>query len=73
MSTTDILEESIVAAVMDDVNKFCAVTLDTVKSETKLDTTLTMLMSQLRSGFPKSQKDMPPEIRYTGHFKKICH
>lgn len=69
MHHDDILEESIVASIFEDVNRFFAVTLDLVRSESKNDTEISLLTQAINEGFPKSKGDMPPEMASYWDFK----
>ena len=66
---TDVLEDDIIAAVMVDVNKFCAVTIDMVQSATKTDASLSFLISLVLSGFPSNQTSIPASCKMYWPFR----
>ena len=69
MHHDDILEESLVASIFDDMDKFFAVTLDRVKSESKSDNEIRLLTHAIKEGFPKSKSDIPNEIASYWEFR----
>ena len=58
-SNDDQLEESMVAAVINDAEKFFAVTWERVKMQSKRDQTTTLLTNAIHNGFPTYKRDMP--------------
>ena len=56
---TDCSEEQIVAGIIDDVDRFFAVTLDVVQGETQSDNALKTILTYVSNGFPTSAQEMP--------------
>ena len=62
MHEGDIEEESMIASISDEVDKFFAVTWERVKSESRNDQEMALLTRMINDGFPSSKKEMPPQI-----------
>ena len=52
-------EKQMVAGIIDDVDRFFAVTIEVVREETMNDTVLRALLGYVANGFPASAHDMP--------------
>ena len=59
MGEEDLLEESYVTAIADDVDRFVAVTWERVREESLVDPEITALVQIIRKGFPATKKEMP--------------
>lgn len=59
----DIEEDAIIAGVIDDVNKFFAVTWERVRSESLKDQEIGQLIDLIQHGFPNEKSKIPNVIR----------
>ena len=55
-------EESIIAGIFSELDKFFAVTWERVRSESKDDKDVTLLIRLINEGFPKTKSEMPKEL-----------
>ena len=69
MHQNDIEEESLVAGIFDDLEKFFAVTLKRVKAESIGDKEIMLLTYAIKNGFPKSKSEMASEIASYWEFR----
>jgi hypothetical protein len=69
MHCGDTQEESLVAGIFEDMDRFFAVTLDRVKSESKTDNEIASLARVIKEGFPESKSHMPKEIASYWEFR----
>jgi len=58
----DIMEELLIAGIGKDMDRFYAITWDTVKSESVNDPLIKLLSSMVTTGFPSMRSEMPPDI-----------
>ena len=62
-SDADRLEESIVAGIVNEVDKFFAITWERVKNESCRDDQLCALVNVIASGFPDEKKALPDQLK----------
>ena len=62
MNEGDVEEEILIAGIIDEVDKFFAVTWERVKLESKVDKEIVLLKRVIKEGFPTLKKQMPQEI-----------
>ena len=56
------MEDLLVAGIGKDMDRFYAITWDLVKSESEKDSLTRLLSSMVKSGFPSTRSEIPPEI-----------
>ena len=66
---THVDKRSVMASILDDVDKFVAVTMERVESESQSDAEISLLSTVVNNGFPNSKKEMPPEIAEYWEFR----
>jgi hypothetical protein len=65
----DLQEEAIVAGIIDDVDKFFAITWERVRTESLKDATTAQLINAIQNGFPCGKKEMPETIQNYWEFR----
>ena len=68
-SMTHVDKRSVMASIYDDVDKFVAVTMERVESESQSDAEISLLSTVVNNGFPNSKKEMPAEIAEYWEFR----
>ena len=66
---TQVDKRSVMASIFDDVDKFVAVTMERVESESQSDAEISLLSTVVNNGFPNSKKEMPSEIAEYWEFR----
>ena len=59
----DLQEDAIVAGIIDDADKFFAITWERVRSDWLKDEAIDQLINAIQSGFPSEKKEMPETIQ----------
>lgn len=62
MNDSDFEEECLIAGIFSELDKFFAVTWERVRSESKNDKDIALLIRLINKGFPNTKREMPKEL-----------